>query len=48
MNHRKYPCSECDRFYDNIIDFADHKLNFHRTTMIKFGDKWRKCKDFLD
>jgi len=42
MSHRKYPCSECKRAYDNVIDFADHKLNRHGTKIIKIDGKWIK------
>ena len=47
MNHRKYKCSECKRAYDNVIDFADHKLNYHHTTMIKIAGRWKKCADLI-
>ena len=47
MNHRKYPCSECERAYDNIIDYADHKLNRHGTKIIKHEGKWVKCADLI-
>jgi len=47
MSNRKYQCSECERSYDNIIDFADHKLNIHGTKMVKYEGKWRKCADLI-
>lgn len=47
MSYRKYHCSECSRSYDNIMDYADHKLNRHKTKMIKLDGIWQKCKDFI-
>jgi len=45
--NRKYSCNECSRSYDNMIDYADHKLNRHKTRMIRVDGLWRKCSDFI-
>ena len=45
--NRKFKCNECSRAYDNVIDYADHKLNRHKTKMIKVDDIWKKCKDLI-
>jgi len=46
-SHRKYACNECTRTYDNMIDYADHKLNLHKTKMIRVDGLWRKAADFI-